>query len=252
MPAGTETANAATGTHQVCDNVGGCTTVGPVAGNKVDRKPATVTVTSPGANATYQLNASVAASYACSDGGSGLATCQGSVASGAPINTSSTGTKTFTVAATDVVGNPSTLIVTYMVVSGGGGGQTSADVGISLSAPAKVSPGETLTYSMAMTNAGQLTATGVTVSDALPSGTVFASASTSQGTLTTPVVGSSGTVTANLGNLAKGASATISIVVTVTAASGTELSNTATVASTTQDVNGNNNSATKKTTVSKK
>ena len=218
MPAGTETANAATNSRQVCNTVGGCTTAGPIAGNKVDKKPPTITITSPAANATYQLNASVGASYACSDGGSGVASCQGPVANGSPINTSSTGTKTFTVTATDNVGNPSTLTVTYSVVSGGGGGQTSADVGITLSAPNKVSPGGTLTYSMTVTNAGNTTATGVVVSDALPAGTVFASASSSQGTVTAPAVGSNGTVTVNIGSLAKDATATISIVVTVTAA----------------------------------
>ena len=108
MPIGTETANAATNSRQVCNTVGGCTTAGPITGNKVDKKPPTITITSPAANATYQLNASVAASYACSDGGSGVASCQGPVANGSPINTSSTGTKTFTVTATDTVGNPST------------------------------------------------------------------------------------------------------------------------------------------------
>ena len=248
---GAETANASTNSRQVCDGVGACSAAGPVTGNQVDKRPPTITVTSPGANATYQLNASVAASYACSDAGSGLASCQGQVANGAPINTSSTGAKTFTVGATDSVGNPSTLVVNYSVVSGGGGGQTSADLGITLSAPAKVSPGETLTYSITITNGGQATATGVLVSDPLPAGTTFASASTSQGTVTTPAVGSNGTVTVNLGSLAKRASATISIVVTVTAPIGVELSNTVTVAGTTQDVNSNNNSATKKTTVRK-
>ena len=252
VPIGTETANAATNTHQVCNTAGVCTTAGPIAGNKVDKKPTAITITSPASNATYQLNSSVGASYACSDGGSGVATCQGSVANASPIDTSSTGSKTFTVTSIDNVGNPSSLTATYSVVSGGGGGSTSADLGITLSAPSKVSPGGTLTYSIAVANAGKALATGVVVSDAIPAGTVFANASSSQGTVTAPPMGSNGTVTVNVGSLANGATATVSVVVTVTAASGTVLSDTATVTSTTQDLNGVNNSATQSTTVSKK
>lgn len=82
---------------------------------------------------------------------------------------------------------------------------------------------------MTVTSAGKVTATGVVGSDALPAGTV----------------------TVNLGSLANGATATISVVVTVTAASGTVLTDTATVTATTQDLNSSNNSATQKTTVSK-
>ena len=115
---GTETANASTNNRQVCDGVGACNTAGPITGNKVDERPPTIAVSAPAANATYQLNALIAANYACSDGGAGVASCQGLVANGSPINTSSTGTKTFSVSATDTVGNSSTLNVTYTVVSG--------------------------------------------------------------------------------------------------------------------------------------
>jgi uncharacterized repeat protein (TIGR01451 family) len=252
VPPGTETANATTDSRQICNTVGGCTTAGPISGNKVDRKSPTITVTSPAANATYQLNASVAASYACADGGSGVASCQGPVANGSPIDTSSTGTKTFLVRSFDNIGNGSGVTVTYSVVSGGGGGATSADLRITLSARSRVSPGESLTYSMTVNNGGKVTATGVVVSDALPAGTVFASAAASQGTITAPPVGSNGTVTVNLGTLANGATATVSIVATVTAAAGTVLYDTATVTATTQDLNSSNNSATQRTTVSKK
>jgi uncharacterized repeat protein (TIGR01451 family) len=214
-----------------------------------DNIPPTITITSPGANATYQLNATIAASYACTDSGSGVATCQGTVANGSPINTSSTGTKTFTVTSTDNVGNTDAVTVTYNVVSGGGGGVTSADLGITLSAPTKVSPGGTLTYSMTVSNAGKVTAAGVIVSDTLPAGTVFASATASQGTITAPPVGTNGTVTVNLGSLANGASATLSIVTTVTAPTNTVLNDTVTVTAITQDLNSKNNSATQKTTV---
>ncbi len=116
VPSGTETANAATNSREVCNNDGGCTTAGPISGNMVDRKPPTITITLPAANATYQLNAIVGAGYACVDGGSGVASCLGPVANASPIDTSSPGTKTFTVNSTDTVGNPSTLAVTYTVV----------------------------------------------------------------------------------------------------------------------------------------
>ena len=252
VPTGVETANGATNSYQVCNAAGLCTIAGPVIGNKVDKKSPTINLTSPVANATYQLNASANAIYGCSDDGSGVASCQGPAATGTPIDTSSIGTKTFAVASTDAVGNSANFSVTYNVVQGGGGGQNAADLSIALSAPAKVAPGGTLTYSITVANGGKASATAVVISDVLPPGTVFAAATTTQGTVTAPPVGNNGTITVSVGNLANGATAAISIVVTATAPTGTDLSNTATVSAATQDVNSNNNAATRKTTVSKK
>ena len=215
----------------------------------MDRKPPSITVTAPGANATYQLNATIGANYACTDGGSGVASCQGPVANGGAIDTSSTGTKSFTVASTDNVGNPSTSTVTYNVVTGPPTGTASADVSITMSAPTRVAPNATFTYAMTISNLSKTTATGVVVSDALPTGTTIVSASTSQGTITAPPTGSNGTVTVNLGSLVKGTSARVNIVVKVTASINTTLTNTANVTATTQDPNAANNSATRKTTV---
>jgi hypothetical protein len=118
VPGGTETANAETNSRQVCDTEGNCNTAGPVVGNKVDKKAPTITIASPIAGATYRVNAKAAASYACSDGGSGVTSCAGTVANGSPITTSSTGTRTFVVTANDAVGNASTRSVTYTVTSG--------------------------------------------------------------------------------------------------------------------------------------
>jgi hypothetical protein len=77
----------------------------------------TATVTSPAAGATYTLNQSVTASYACSDPMSGIASCSGTTPNGLGINTSSTGTKTFTVNATDLAGNATSASVSYTVSS---------------------------------------------------------------------------------------------------------------------------------------
>lgn len=119
VPAGTETSNAATGTRSVCDVAGNCATAGPVAGNMVDKKPPTINVSSPTAGGSYLLNQAVNANYACTDGGSGVATCTGTVASGSPINTASVGSKSFTVNATDNVGNVApTQTVSYSVAYG--------------------------------------------------------------------------------------------------------------------------------------
>jgi len=114
VAAGTETANAATNSAVVCDNVGNCTTAGPITGNKVDKKAPAVTITSPTAG-TYTVGQSVTASYACTDGGSGVASCVGTVANGAPIPTTNPGTYSFSVTATDNVGNTVTKTVTYTV-----------------------------------------------------------------------------------------------------------------------------------------
>ena len=117
-PAETETASAATNSRQICDVAGNCTAAGPVAGNKVDKKPPTIAIGLPMAGARYRLRAKVGASYTCSDGGSGMTSCSGALANGALVDTSSVGTYTFTVTAIDTVGNASSLSVTYSVVTG--------------------------------------------------------------------------------------------------------------------------------------
>jgi hypothetical protein len=115
VPNGTETANAATNSRNVADVVGNTTTVGPVAGNMVDKKGPSVTISVPVNGGSYQLNQAVAASYACADGGSGVASCTGTVPSGGALDTASVGVKTFTVHATDQTGHTTTQSVTYSV-----------------------------------------------------------------------------------------------------------------------------------------
>jgi hypothetical protein len=116
VPAGTETANAATGTHSVCDVAGNCATAGPITGNMVDKKPPSITISSPANGSSYLLNQAVNANFSCTDGGSGVATCSGSVANGSPIDNATVGSKTVTVNAADNVGNvASPQSVTYSV-----------------------------------------------------------------------------------------------------------------------------------------
>jgi hypothetical protein len=83
----------------------------------VDRTPPTIALTTPAAGAVYSLGEQVSADYSCADepGGSGVATCAGTVADGAPIDTSSVGVKSFRVDATDVAGNPASVSVNYTV-----------------------------------------------------------------------------------------------------------------------------------------
>jgi hypothetical protein len=59
----------------------------------------------------------VNASYSCSDpsGGSGLDSCNGTVAAGSPLDTGSVGSHSFTVTARDHAGNERSRTVTYTV-----------------------------------------------------------------------------------------------------------------------------------------
>jgi hypothetical protein len=116
VPAATETETAATGTATVCDVAGNCATAGPVTGFKIDRKAPAITITAP--TGAYSIGQEVVAAYSCSDGGSGIAACTGTVAAGAPVDTSSAGVHTFTVDAADLVGNHSQQVASYTVAAG--------------------------------------------------------------------------------------------------------------------------------------
>jgi hypothetical protein len=83
-----------------------------------DTTPPTITIVTPANGAFYLLNEVVLADYSCEDeaDGSGLASCDGDVESGQPIDTSSVGVRSFTVNAADDAGNDDTLTHTYSVV----------------------------------------------------------------------------------------------------------------------------------------
>jgi len=88
----------------------------------VDATAPTIAIGSPADGATYGLGEQVTASYSCADeaGGSGLATCSGTVPSGSAIDTSSVGQKSFKVEATDNAGNPASKTVRYTVADRAG------------------------------------------------------------------------------------------------------------------------------------
>jgi len=115
---------------------------------------------------------------------------------------------------------------------------TSADLSITKTdSPDPVLVNQNLTYLITVTNNGPDAATGVSVTDTLPAGVTYVSATPSQGSCSQ----AAGTVTCPIGTIAYPGSATVTIVVTPTAA-GT-LNNSAGVSSTTSDPNGSNNNA---------
>jgi uncharacterized repeat protein (TIGR01451 family) len=128
-----------------------------------------------------------------------------------------------------------------------GGGQVSltlkpADLAITKTGPATADLNGAITYTLTVTNAGTNPAPGVKVTDALPAGLTFVSATPSQGTCT-----GAATVTCALGDMAPGASATISLQATATAVG--VVTNTATVESSVPDPNAINDTGSAATTV---
>jgi uncharacterized repeat protein (TIGR01451 family) len=108
--------------------------------------------------------------------------------------------------------------------------------------------GQNVTYTITVKNVGTpFGATGVTLTDVLPASMTFVSATTSQGSLVTPPVGSNGTVTANLGSIASAATATVTITVSSTAPG--VVTNSATATSTENESTPANNTGSASTTV---
>ncbi|MEZ6115309.1 MAG: choice-of-anchor L domain-containing protein [Pirellulaceae bacterium] len=96
--------------------------------------------------------------------------------------------------------------------------------------------GESLTYSITVSNTGPSDASGVVAIDELPAGVVFQSATVSQGTVTE----SGGIVTAELGGIASSSSATLSITVTAPNTTGIITSDVTVVASQFDPIKDNN------------
>ena len=114
------------------------------------------------------------------------------------------------------------------------------------SAPSAVKFGQTYAYTLTVGNIGGAgTATGVSLSDPLPTGVTFVSATASSGTCSL----SGATVGCSLGSLSPQGTITVTITVTAPTTSSTPLSNTATVSASPADPYAADNSATSVTLV---
>ncbi len=196
--------------------------------------PANWTCATPGGGATGQVN--------CVWTGNGGVYTSGSVANFTYVVRVNAGTAAGTtivnsanVTSLTVDGTPqnNATNTTVLVESA-----TGADLALSMSAlPSPVFISATLTYTIQVQNLGLVNAANVTVSDTIPAGTTFISAS--------PAVSCTQTasVVCTLGTLNNGASTTVTIVVTSPVSPST-LSNTATVTTTSADPVAGNNSAT--------
>jgi uncharacterized repeat protein (TIGR01451 family) len=152
------------------------------------------------------------------------------------------GTFTFGITATDS-GSPTpqtaTKSFTIKVIG-------SADLALAIAGPAApVQHSKPVTFTITVTNHGPTAASGAVLTNALPSASQFVSLTASQGSCTTPPVGSTGTLVCSLGEIASGATATIAVTVNTTARKQT-ITDTASVAEdvTATDPVAANNSAT--------
>ena len=213
----------------------------------VDTTAPTLTVLTPASGSTVSTSAILLQGTA-QDATSGLdaVTCNGAAAtvSGTSFScalTLAVGPSTVVVRATDRAGNATessvglTLAPSAGPAPSGPAAPTGADVSVTTSvSPSSAGPGERVTYTIVARNAGPERATAVVVTTALGSGLDFVSVSSSAGSC-------SGTTSlrCELGGLAAGTSATITLVVTVRAAGDT--SGAVGVSATESDPNLGNN-----------
>lgn len=162
----------------------------------------------------------------------------GSIANGTTVtNTANVTSATPDTNATNNSSSASTLV------------SANADLSVNKSGPPTTLSNTNLTYTVVAANAGPSNAASVTLTDTLPAGTTFVSVNQTTG----PAFNCSGSgpVVCTIASFAAGASATFQITVAVpqSIASGTTITNTATIASTTPDSNATNNTSSASTLV---
>jgi uncharacterized repeat protein (TIGR01451 family) len=174
----------------------------------------------------------------------------GSLANGASANltiiatvntgtggTTITNTAAGTAAETDH--NPSNNSASVNVTVGSVLGESTIDLSVEKTVnDSSPQHNDNVTYTLTVTNNGPADATGVVLTDVLPSGATFVSSTTATGSF------NSGTGAWTIGNLANGSSVTLSIIAQATAAKGTQVTNTATVTGTEDDSDLSNNTDT--------
>jgi uncharacterized repeat protein (TIGR01451 family) len=231
------------------------TNLGPAA---TTAATATLTETVP-ANMNFQ-SITHPAGWTCTTpavGGTGTITCTAGAGTSIAVNgtasfslvmqvnaSAPSGTNipdTATASAGNVVPNLTTNTATATVLVANA---NSADMAIVKTAtPNPVSQGETLTYTLVVTNNGPASATNVTVADTLPTSVTYSSVITTTGTCSE----AGGSVTCLLGTMANAGTATIAIV--TNAGTPGVVSNTATVTADQTDPNPANNSSTQTETI---
>jgi uncharacterized repeat protein (TIGR01451 family) len=210
-------------------------------------------------------------SYSCTDTLSGVVSCgtstfpAGTLNTGtvtSPVNVSTVGLQTITINATDAAGNAATpKSISYEVVAPPLPPVNLAVVNI---APLLVSRNSTFAYEIAAANFGANTATGVVVTDVLPAGVTYVNATPDVfscgkkgcglSTAGTNCSYSGNTVTCTLTSLdpitwSSLEEFNVLITVRATAASGSKISDTATITSSNPEVQSSNNQSTATTFV---
>jgi uncharacterized repeat protein (TIGR01451 family) len=129
-----------------------------------------------------------------------------------------------------------------------------ADLSVKKSGPSSFVKGSNGTYTVTVTNHGPASASAVTLTDGVPTGTTFVSETQTAGstfTCTNPAAGGTGTTKCTIAALPSGATATFSMTYHLPSSTTlTSVSNTAKVSSKTPDPTSTNNSSTVTTPVS--
>jgi uncharacterized repeat protein (TIGR01451 family) len=125
-------------------------------------------------------------------------------------------------------------------------GPPQADLIVTKSGPAQANPGDQVTYSVSISNGGQIDAANVTLEDELPEGMTFVSATQNTGVAfvcSTPDPGDPGAITCTTQTLAVGQTATFTFIMTIPgdAPAGTTFVNIATATTISLETTDENN-----------